>query len=150
MRWYAYLTGSFLIFQTRKPYKPLDEIIDNPSPPPPRYIAPARPSTIAFPTKSVPTALKRPMSTVHSLYLDNQVPPPSSYSFVNKQKGHRGKFRHAAILVGVAHLFFGHSARVGQIINSAGRTMLQEVPKSAVAWVCVLVRPPVVHDHVEQ
>ena len=28
--------------------------------------------------------------------------------------------------------------------------MLQEVPKSAVAWVCVLVRPPVVHDHVEQ
>ena len=51
---------------------------------------------------------------------------------------------------GVAHLFFGHSARVGQIVNSAGRTMLQEVPKSAVAWVCVLVRPPVVHDHVEQ
>jgi hypothetical protein len=84
------------------------------------------------------------------LYPDNQVSSSPSCSSINKQRSHRGKFRHPAILAGVAHLFFGHSARVGQTVNSAGGTMLQEVPKSAVAWVCVLVRPSVVHDHVEQ
>ena len=49
MRWYAYLTGSFLIFQTRKPYKPLDEIIDNPSPPLPVTSLQLVPLLLLFP-----------------------------------------------------------------------------------------------------
>jgi hypothetical protein len=53
----------------------------------------------------------------------------------------RGKFRHPAILAGVGAIFFHEKSRsyLATQPNSAGLRMKDEIPKSAVAWICVAV-----------
>jgi hypothetical protein len=52
-----------------------------------------------------------------------------------------GKFRHPAIVAGVKHIFFNSKTNMhlAFLPNSAGQRMKDQVPKSAVAWICVAV-----------
>ena len=55
----------------------------------------------------------------------------------------RGKFRHPAIVAGVRHIFFNDTVNTHlvKMPNSEGKKMKDQVPMSAVVWVCMAVGP---------
>jgi hypothetical protein len=60
---------------------------------------------------------------------------------VKRDGNGRGKFRHPAIVAGVHHIFYNDTVNthLAKMSNSEGKRMKDQVPISAVVWVCMTV-----------